>query len=106
MILPGNTRIAVFLALVQVLKMTTHDPIFVVGRDLNPAPSPKVTVNARENETISDTCVWDVIFETNTGEEDSGGELPLLTAAFYNVTNSSHTDLGTTGTQVCLLSAK
>ncbi|CAM9683879.1 unnamed protein product, partial [Hapterophycus canaliculatus] len=58
----------------------------------------EVTVTARENETVSETCVWDVVFETNTGEEGNGGELPLLTAAFYNITNSSYTDLGTTGT--------
>ena len=56
---------------------------------------------ARENETVSDACVWDVVFETNTGEEVDGGELPLLTAAFYNLSNSSFSSLGTSVTEVC-----
>lgn len=56
---------------------------------------------ARQNETVSDTCVWDVVFETNTGEEEDGGELPLLTSAFYNMSNSSFSTLGTSVTEVC-----
>lgn len=65
-----------------------------------PLLSPQVTVRARENETVSETCIWDVEFQTNTGEEEDGGELPLLTAAFYNVTNSSFSDFSTSGAQV------
>lgn len=65
-----------------------------------PLSSFKVTVHARENETTSETCTWDVVFETNTGLEGDGGELPLITAAFYNITNSSYSDLDTTVTQV------
>lgn len=56
---------------------------------------------ARENETVLDTCIWDVVFETNTGEEGDGGELPLLTSAFYNMSNSSYSTLGTSVTEVC-----
>ncbi|CAM9800578.1 unnamed protein product [Ectocarpus sp. 6 AP-2014] len=59
----------------------------------------EVTVHARENETTSETCTWDLVFETNTGLEGDGGELPLITAAFYNITNSSYSDLDTTVTQ-------
>lgn len=56
---------------------------------------------ARENETVSDTCVWDVVFKANTGEEVDGGELPLLTSAFYNMSNSSFSTLDTSVTEVC-----
>lgn len=56
---------------------------------------------ARQNETVSDTCVWDVVFETNTGAEEDGGELSLLTSAFYNMSNSSFSTLGTSVTEVC-----
>lgn len=59
---------------------------------------------ARENETVSDTCFWDVVFETNTGAEMDAGELPLLTAAFYDMDNSTYGDLSTNVVEVCLTS--
>lgn len=48
---------------------------------------------ARENETMDDSCVWDIMFDTNTGNEEDGGQLPLLMAAFYDLDNSSYGDL-------------
>ena len=60
----------------------------------------KVTVHARENETVEDACTWDVVFETNAGEEERGGELPLLSAAFYDVDSFSHGNLTTSAIYV------
>lgn len=50
---------------------------------------------------MDDTCVWDIVFDTNTGNEEDGGQLPLLTAAFYDLDNSSYGDLGNATVEVC-----
>lgn len=57
---------------------------------------------ARENETVSDTCYWDIVFETNTGAEVDAGRLPLLTTAFYDMDNSTYGNLSTNVVEVCL----
>lgn len=50
----------------------------------------QVTVNARESEAVDGTCTWFVSFDTNTGREEDGGELPLLEASFYDFNRSSY----------------
>lgn len=49
-----------------------------------------MTVSARNSQTANDTCVWDITFVTNTGEDVDNGELPLMMAGFYDVKNSSY----------------
>lgn len=49
-----------------------------------------MTVHAREKEIVDGSCVWDVVFETNTGREEDGGELPLLEAFLYDLKSSSY----------------
>lgn len=63
-----------------------------------------MTVYARENETVGNTCIWDVVFEMNTGEQEDDGELPLLTTSFYDIDNSSHGSLSTSVVDVSYVS--
>lgn len=60
-------------------------------------------MNALRNETVDDTCIWNVQFETNTGKEATSGELPLLTVAFYDINNLTYGDLSTSVVEVCFL---
>lgn len=62
---------------------------------------PKVTVSAQASAPDGDVCTYEVVFETNTGEDGVAGKLPLLKTAFYDTdTSTTTTVLGTSATEV------